>query len=655
MSPTIRQALEVFVGALKDDPNLHEPGVLVLAADGLAIRRELLPQKVLLDSGYRLSEFYFGFAPRLAREKPGALALVLPVREVAADDQQLEVANPETGLYTLLVGCRTPEGTLGITLTPDDFGGFTEGEIEEDSRILSEAAPLAFAWMPHPFPPHGSLPKPSRGHSSLLRLVQRELPELLSQIEPFDEYLRGCTPAEQVLVYKWLRLRGELVRLRAEQPGVVPLLDRLQFFGQRYQGEGTGYSELALAVIAGVEEDGLPPNLGALRHGLGNTLDQAHRQGLARFQPYDLDELAREFHQIDLPDLDDTALDEFLLTSGIAFLDMLYVHECIVRQGIPLGRDERPLPSDSDECVTYLMRLLPSLSVVAPSPGLGRLLPKTSDRLFPLSGAAHARLAKDCPDVDRELGLQLAHEVFEHRHYALDHVALIDVEGFGIRRITLAPELRATAELVIGFLVEHRLGVFAGELILSNDDAGNLTIDTALPFIAGADEEEQIAPAVELMVLAVWRDLVVPKVVDEQYETEVVRKPKDKGRAERKQRKGDIEIIRYLPRRIVLRRAEEDARKERGGPTLRRLYWVGAHARRLGENEHRTYEADEFAREIGIPLLDTQTVVRPHPRGGTPEEREEAKAEPPELVRHWRSWSALDILRTRSGAKTPVG
>jgi hypothetical protein len=70
-------------------------------------------------------------------------------------------------------------------------------------------------------------------------------------------------------------------------------------------------------------------------------------------------------------------------------------------------------------------------------------------------------------------------------------------------------------------------------------------------------------------------------------------------------------------------------------------------AKRLPEGQHRSPQAEEFAGQIGIPLADWQTIVHPHWRGGTPEEREAAELAADVPVKEWRSWDALDLLNAQ--------
>lgn len=69
---------------------------------------------------------------------------------------------------------------------------------------------------------------------------------------------------------------------------------------------------------------------------------------------------------------------------------------------------------------------------------------------------------------------------------------------------------------------------------------------------------------------------------------------------------------------------------------------VGTFARRLQPGHQRSKMADEYARAIGMPLREDQTVVQPHIRGGTEDERAALLAT--DDVRLWRSWAAIDLL-----------
>jgi hypothetical protein len=128
-----------------------------------------------------------------------------------------------------------------------------------------------------------------------------------------------------------------------------------------------------------------------------------------------------------------------------------------------------------------------------------------------------------------------------------------------------------------------------------------------------------------------------------------VRPAKGSGkRAERLARRGDLAIVEYLPRLLAIRREEEAERKARGDKApLRRVYRVGTFTKQLPEGQRRSPDAEAFARQIRIPLADWQTIVHPHWRGGTPEEREAAESSTEVPVKEWRSWDALDLLNAR--------
>jgi hypothetical protein len=258
----------------------------------------------------------------------------------------------------------------------------------------------------------------------------------------------------------------------------------------------------------------------------------------------------------------------------------------------------------------------------------------------------------DLPE-DRELVDRLAHEIKVGRHFALDHVAMIEVDEKNINRIVLAPEERADDGANLGLigLVEHRRGIFAASCTVPVKTAEQSpfrlpqdSAPTALTF-APAFMRQMIgegASSIELIMLSAWRDLVVADVREQQYEREVVRKAKGKARKGRA-----TEVVHYLPRLVAIRRSERTAREATGEPALRRLYPVGAYAKRLPEDQKRSLEAAAYAAKIGMPLADHQTVVQPHWRGGTEEDRRAAAEAADAPTRVWRSWSALDLLRTR--------
>jgi len=286
---------------------------------------------------------------------------------------------------------------------------------------------------------------------------------------------------------------------------------------------------------------------------------------------------------------------------------------------------------------------------------------------------AYRRFRKHGIGADPELAARLAEEIVERRHYTLPSVSVIELDELGIRRIVLTPEEQpltsvsgTQAAFHLGFFVDHAAGGFYGraevyaERVEGLGKRRGLVTAPAIYSRAALDEEEvpeadapvlppavvEAIAAVELIVLSAWRDLVVPEVRDQHYEIDRIRKAKG-GKRARAAKRGDVEIIRYIPRRLLLLREERERTASTGAHMPRRLYPVGAFSRRLPEGQKRSREAEAFALESGIPLAPWQTVVRPHWRGGTEEEREQATLNPELDVRHWRSWSAIDLLRTR--------
>jgi hypothetical protein len=333
-----------------------------------------------------------------------------------------------------------------------------------------------------------------------------------------------------------------------------------------------------------------------------------------------------------------------------------WLAECVHRKGIALSGNNAPaFPTDEMECVRLLCRIAANQPALATGPELQRHIPLRADRWMSLTDRSHEALNDlDLPD-DPELAEQLASEITQKRHFALDHVAVVEVDELEIDRIVLAPEERADDRAMVGVvaLVEHRRGCFAVRCVVMTPEQA--TVDSVRARLMPGDEHTlTFAPAfmtertmtagspLALIVLSAWRDLVVAEVRDQQYETEVLRKAKGKGRKGRQ-----VEVIRYLPRRVALRMAEQAAREATGQPMLRRLFPVGAFAKRLPAGQRRSAEAEAFAAEIGIPLAEHQTVVRPHWRGGTEEERGAAAEADDAPERIWRSWSAVDLLRTR--------
>lgn len=356
---------------------------------------------------------------------------------------------------------------------------------------------------------------------------------------------------------------------------------------------------------------------------------------------------------------------------------LAWLAECRLRRGAVLipGRGE-PLIGEAEEQLTYLMRLAANQPGLSNWPELARFVPRRAEGLLPLSEAAYRRFRQEGIPDDPALARRLVGEIVDQRHYALTAMSVIELEELGVKRIVLTPEERPESTVtgrqpafMCGFLVDHVAGSFAGTATIGNEDTfaeagrrASFLVPAILDRVAGelsssdpepsGDLSRDMTPvheaqsAVELLVLAAWRDLVVPEVREQQYEVDRVRKAKGAGK--RAAKRGRLEVIRYVPRRLVYRRAAREAAQREGRPEPRELYAVSAFARRLPNGQERSADAEAFAREIGIPLAGHQTVVRPHFRGGSAEERAAAMERGfGDQIRQWRSWSAIDLLRTR--------
>jgi hypothetical protein len=313
-----------------------------------------------------------------------------------------------------------------------------------------------------------------------------------------------------------------------------------------------------------------------------------------------------------------------------------------------------PLPRDPDDCFALVHRLAWNQPLLRRWPELGRFVPRDPRRVMEIGPSFGKSLGGVVRAEDETLERRFADEALHLRRYALDHVAVIVMEEAGIKEIALAPERRESRGLLLGFAVDHRDGVFFGETLLDEQFGRPLNFvplcDTLgyedNPIEPGLATPRELLSTFGLLTAAAWRDLVVAHVREEQYETEQLRRAKnrDQGRRRAKAR-GDVSIVRYLPRRIAARQMQIEQAHEAGKRRPPRRYPVGTHTRRLPNGQSRSEDAERFAEEIGIPLAPYQTVVHPHWRGGTEEERQLNVTG--DIPQQWRSWSALDVLRTR--------
>jgi hypothetical protein len=517
--------------------------------------------------------------------------------------------------------------------------------------------------------------------SALERVLPRERPELMGVFEPNRGLSRQLDVFGQAMLVGWLELA---MRLSDEERVSDELVDySTELSNEGYEPADDLDPDRSLVAIAvGTTVNGVLEDLGAggearlqdVADLLGGVLSAIDRQRGGN--PYGEAALTADvFTDVRQYDYDFIGL-AMLFPLVPLWQRLFWFAECAMRRGAVLapGRGE-PLVGDEEEQLTYLIRLGGEQPGLAAWPELARFVPRRADGLLPMTEEAYQRFRRHGIAADPELAARLAEEIVERRHYTLSTVSVIELEELGIRRIVLTPEEQPLPTMTgeqaafhLGFFVDHAAGGFYGRATVFSEPlegAGGRRALVAAPAILqqaaqhlpdfdGAETRsmrvlppavaEAIA-AVELIVLSAWRDLVVPEVRDQHYEIDRIRKAK--GKRPRATKRGDIEIIRYVPRRLLVYREQRDRAATTGGYTPRRLYPVGAFSRRLPEGQRRSPEAEQFAKESGIPLAPWQTVVRPHWRGGTAEERERAAADPELDVRHWRSWSAIDLLRTR--------
>ncbi len=380
--------------------------------------------------------------------------------------------------------------------------------------------------------------------------------------------------------------------------------------------------------------------------------------------------------------LDDAYTYEFEMESIAALVGcvipwqrLAWLSECKLRKGAVLasGRGTALLGEKADQ-LTYLMRLAENQPGLGNWPELASFVPRYSSSLMPLSKKSYLRFRRDGISSDVDLCNRLVDEIVNHRHYVLDSISIVELDELGVRRIVMAPEERPQVRTMVGsipevhtaFIVDHSEGSFFGHITLGDSDGPRLANHRATVMLPAlmrhmaheseghGNSEDPVAEAVheaqaavETLILSTWRDLVVPRVRDEHYETERTRRRKGTGR--KGAARGNVDVVRYLPRRLVYRRAVEASVSEGGRRRLTKVFPVSAFTRRLPDGQRRSREAELFARESGVPLAEHQTIVRPHFRGGTEEDRLAALESREGLqVRRWRSWSALDLLRTRS-------
>ena len=498
----------------------------------------------------------------------------------------------------------------------------------------------------------------SAGRSPVVRYLGRSQGNRMSP--GLEASFASVAPLDQALLYRLFDLLGEITLF--SEDGAAAAVERMCAEGRNLIPIGEVTHRAAFAAMIAFTE--------AIDLVLGEMNERpANEVVYMRPQLVDQARALREFHrawgvwyetrialwtaEMLAAKLELNTVQQGRLRGAVsAWQRLVWTAECLQHGGIYFGGRPDQLPRDDGEAAMLLVALGDLLEPLLHSPELLRVLPKRADAYLYRRHSTKALLDSIAIRREPELAGIFATDIRERRHYTLDHIARVELGGrYGVERVTLAPEQRGSGDAFFtSFVVEHKRGAIVGTLFLT-EPGSDWPASVYLVGFERAVEEmdgsyEELTAPLAMLVLAAWRNLVVPRVRDEHYEITVRRKPKASGnRPARQVRRGDVAVIDYLPRTLVYRRMEEAARRERGEDIpLRTLYRVGTFARRLPENDQRSAEADIFAAEIGMPLAPWQTVVRAHWRGGTPEERDAAEQAANAPLREWRSWDALDLL-----------
>ena len=427
-----------------------------------------------------------------------------------------------------------------------------------------------------------------RGPSALLRYLRVELPEDVSMIEPFDDWLAQLDAPVQVCAWAWARLAVGLrtvpdhFREEAKATQFLDLMDTLANDQADYLPDmdsqdpsGNPVPDIVGAQLGGiwedlieVEEGSAPtPRLEELINAAVNTAQMfssaSPRWGLA------YDGSVGQLAMMGIGRMYDDLLSAAMLLPLVVELQRLWwLAECVYRKGVVLSGSHAPvLPADEMECVRLLCRMAANQPTLAAGAALQRQIPLRADRWMSLTDRSRRAIDElNLPD-DPDLVERLADEIITSRDFALDHLAIVEVDEMNVDGIILAPEERADddAAFSVSGLVEHRFGAFAVTCIVPDKTAEQSpfrpaqdSVPPALTFAPAFMWQMSSggASSLELMMLAAWRDLVVAEVREQRYETEVVRKAKGKAR-----RAHTVEVVRYLPRRGAI---EEDGRAAAG-------------------------------------------------------------------------------------------
>lgn len=413
-----------------------------------------------------------------------------------------------------------------------------------------------------------------RGPSALLRYLRVELPEDVSMIEPFDDWLAQLDAPVQVCAWAWARLAAGLgaapdfleedVAARFVELMGVLASDQADYLPDM---EGQDPSGNPLPDIVGAQLGGIWEDLAEADEGSAPTprLEEFINAAVGTAQMFGrasprwglaYDASVGQVAIIGIGRMyDDLPSAVVLLPLVIDLQRLWWLAECVYRKGVVLSGSLAPaLPADEMECVRLLCRMAANQPTLAAGAALQRQIPLRADRWMSLTDRSRRAIEElDLPD-DPNLVERLADDIITGRHFALDHLAIVEVDDMNVDRIILAPEERADddATLSVFGLVQHRSGVFAVTCIVADKTVEQSPfrppqdlIPPALTFAPAFMEQMPSgggASSLELMMLAAWRDLVVAEVREQQYEMEVIRKAKGKAR-----RSHTVETVRYSP------------------------------------------------------------------------------------------------------------
>ncbi len=395
-------------------------------------------------------------------------------------------------------------------------------------------------------------------------------------IEPFDDWLAQLDAPVQACAWAWARLAAGLRaapdQFREEDSAArfVDLMDALASDQADYlpDMEGQDPSGNPLPDIVGAQLGGIWEDLTEVDEGSAPTprLEELINAAVGTAQMFSrasprwglaYDTSVGQVAMIGIGRMyDDLPSSAVLLPLVIELQRLWWLAECVYRKGVVLSGSHAPaLPADEMECVRLLCRMAANQPTLAAGAALQRQIPLRADRWMSLTDRSRRAIEElDLPD-DPNLVERLADDIITGRHFALDHLAIVEVDDMNIDRIILAPEERADddATLSVFGLVEHRSGVFAVTCIVPDKTVEQSPfrppqdlIPPALTFAPAfmGQMPSGGASSLELMMLAAWRDLVVVEVREQEYEMEVIRKAKGKAR-----RAHTVEVVRYLPLR----------------------------------------------------------------------------------------------------------